>query len=210
MFSRAAPVVVEEIKNAEAIFGDYTRQHNPANAQENRAVTITVLALHSPVSRLTKGRITMLRKSILFLSLASIAAMIAWGFAPGGSTPVCASSSSAQNCALQITVNRPAFVGTAQNPQTASVTWNITNLPPCYQVTESEVTFTITRNNQPNVVIKRTVIGAATNVAVSLVNALGSNLAQGFQPNAIVAEVRVKVAAIDPNKTKTESNVLTL
>jgi hypothetical protein len=152
----------------------------------------------------------MLRKSLLFLSFASIAALIAWGFAPGGAKPACAASASAQNCALQVTVNRPAFVGTAQNPQTASVTWNITNLPPCYQITESEVTFTITRNNQPNVVIKRTVIGAATNVSVSLVNALGSNLAAGFQPNAIVAEVRVKASAIDPNKTKTESNTLTI
>jgi len=114
------------------------------------------------------------------------------------------------SCALQISVNRPAFVGTAQNPQTASVTWSITNLPACYQVTESEVTFTLTRNNQPNVVIKRTVTGAATSVAVSLVNALGSNLAAGFQPNAVVAEVRVKASAIDPNKVKTESNTLTI
>lgn len=114
------------------------------------------------------------------------------------------------SCALQVTVNRPAFVGTAQNPQTASVTWTITNLPPCYQITESEVTFTITRNNQPNVVIKRTITGAATNVSVSLVNALGSNLAAGFQPNAIVGEVRVKATATDPNKTKTESNTLTI
>lgn len=114
------------------------------------------------------------------------------------------------SCALQISVNRPAFVGTAKNPQTASVTWNITNLPPCYEITESEVTFTITRNNQPNVVIKRTVIGAATNVAVDLVNALGSNLAAGFQPNAIVGEVRVKASAKDPHKARTESNTLTI
>jgi len=35
-------------------------------------------------------------------------------------------------------------------------------------------------------------------------------LAAGFQPNAIVAEVRVKASAIDPNKTKTESNTLTI
>jgi hypothetical protein len=152
----------------------------------------------------------MLRKTLLFLSLASMAALGAWGFAPGGAKTACASSASAQNCALQVTVNRPAFVGTAQNPQTASVTWNISNLPPCYQVIESEVTFTITRNNQPNVVIKRTVTGAGTNLSVSLINALGSNLALGFQPNAIVAEVRVKASAIDPNKTRTESNTLTL
>jgi hypothetical protein len=152
----------------------------------------------------------MLRKTILLLSLASIAALIAWGFAPGGSTPACAAGTTAQNCALQVTVNRPAFVGTAQNPQSASVTWSIASLPPCYQVTESEVTFTITRNNQPNVVLKKTVTGSATNTAVSLVSSLGANLAPGFQPNAIVAEVRVKASAIDPNKTKTESNTLTL
>ncbi|HKQ73875.1 MAG TPA: hypothetical protein VJ810_09130 [Blastocatellia bacterium] len=152
----------------------------------------------------------MLRKSLMLVSLIALVALIVWGVAPGGAKSACASSASAQNCALQVTVNRPAFVGTAQNPQSASVTWNITNLPSCYQITESEVTFTITRNNQPNVVIKRTVIGAATNVAVSLVNALGSNLAQGAQPNAIVAEVRVKASAIDPNKTKTESNTLTI
>ena len=152
----------------------------------------------------------MLRKSILFLSLASIAALSAWRFVPAGSTTACASATSVQNCTLQVTVNRPAFVGTAQNPQTASVTWNITSLPPCYQVTESEITFTITRNNQPNVVLKKTVTGNATSASVSLINALGSNLAAGFQPNAIVAEVRVKASAIDPNKTKTESNTLTI
>jgi hypothetical protein len=152
----------------------------------------------------------MLRKSLLFLSFASIAALITWGFAPGGAKSACASAASATDCTLQVTVNRPAFVGTAQNPQSASVTWNITNLPPCYQVTESEVTFTITRNNQPNVVLKKTVTGSATNTAVNLVNALGANLAAGLQPNAIVAEVRVKASAIDPNKTKTESNTLSL
>ena len=114
------------------------------------------------------------------------------------------------SCALQIAVNRPAFVGTAEDPQTASVTWSITNLPPCYRITESEVTFTITRNNQPNVVVKKTVTGAATNVSASLVNTLGSNLTPGFQPNAIVAEVRVKASAIDPHKTKIESNTLTI
>jgi hypothetical protein len=40
MFSRWASVVVLELENAEAFFGGYTRQHNPANAQENGAVTI--------------------------------------------------------------------------------------------------------------------------------------------------------------------------
>src|SRR5262245_52396323 len=152
----------------------------------------------------------MLRKSLLLLSFASIAALIAWGFGPGGAKSVCASASSATDCTLQVTVNRPAFVGTAQNPQTASVTWSITNLPPCYEIVESEVTFTITRNNQPNVVLKKTVTGSGTSTTVNLVNSLGSNLALGFQPNAIVAEVRVKARAINPDKTRTESNTLSI
>src|SRR5262245_40912455 len=152
----------------------------------------------------------MLRKSILFLSFASIAALTAWRFIPAGSTTACAAATSAQNCALQVTVNRPAFVGTAQNPQSASVTWNVTNLPPCYQITESEVTFTITRNNQPNVVLKKTVTGAATTTSVNLVNALGSDLAAGFQPKGIVAEVSMKASAIALDKTETESNTLTI
>ena len=152
----------------------------------------------------------MFRKSILLLSIIALATLIAWGFTSRTSKPVCAAGSSAANCALQITVNRPAFVGTAQNPQTASVTWSVTNLPPCYEVTESTVTFTITRNNQPNVVLNKTVTGSATTTSVNLVNSLGSNLAPGFRPNAIVAEVRVKAKAIDPEKTKTESNTLAI
>jgi hypothetical protein len=102
------------------------------------------------------------------------------------------------------------LVGTAQNPQTASVTWNITNLPPCYEIAESVVTFTITRNNQPNVVLTKTITGSGASTSVNLANSLGTNLALGFQPNAIVAEVRVKARAIDPNKTRTESNTLTI
>jgi hypothetical protein len=70
-------------------------------------------------------------------------------------------------------------------------------------------TYALSATNAQNAVNAETA-GAATNVSVSLVNALGSNLAQGFQPNAIVAEVRVKASAIDPNKTKTESNALTI
>src|SRR5262245_37214121 len=110
----------------------------------------------------------MFRKSLLLVSLVAFAALATWGFTRGGATTASASSTSAVNCALQVTVNRPAFVGTAQNPQSASVTWNVTNLPPCYEITESEVTYTITRNNQPNVVIKRTVTGAGTSNSVNL------------------------------------------
>jgi hypothetical protein len=40
MFSRCESVVVEEVENADASFGDNIRQNNPAYAHENKAVTI--------------------------------------------------------------------------------------------------------------------------------------------------------------------------
>src|SRR5215510_6700335 len=97
-------------------------------ARRKRVATFAVQVLRRTALRLTTRRIIMFRKSVLLLSLVVLAALIGWGFAPGGSTPACASASSATNCTLQVTVNRPAFVGTAQNPQTASVTWTVTNL----------------------------------------------------------------------------------
>ncbi len=153
----------------------------------------------------------MIRKSIMLLSIASLIALIVWGFAPSAAPTACASGAASvqANCALQLTVDRPVFNGTAQDPRSASVHWNITNLPPCYQIAETTVTFTITRNNQPNVVLTKTVT-SGTSTAVNLATPLGSNLAPGFRPNAIVAEVRVKATAINPDKTKTESNTLAI
>src|SRR5262249_11377705 len=141
---------------------------------------------------------------------ASIAALIAWGFAPSRSTSACASAAgaAAANCALQVSVSKPVFSGTVENPTNASVTWSVTNLPPCYTISESEVTFTVNRNNKPSVAFKKTISGSATTTTVSL-SSLGTNLSKGFQPNTITAEVRVTATA-DPKKTATEANSKTL
>src|SRR5215475_6263889 len=84
----------------------------------------------------------MLRKSILVLSLASIAALIAWGFAPSRSTSACAATSTAP-CALDVAVNNPALQGTPAKPTGATVTWTITE-PPCYKIVGVDVTFNFT------------------------------------------------------------------
>jgi hypothetical protein len=139
----------------------------------------------------------MLRKSILFLSLASIAAMIAWGFAPGGSTPVCASSTSAQGpCALQVAVNNPTFQGTAAQPTGAAVSWTIANKPPCYRITGSEVTFTFQLNNGSVAQRVVNITGNGTNASLNLALA---PLPANTRPNGVTANVLVRAVA-DPIK----------
>jgi len=150
----------------------------------------------------------MTRKNLLLLSIISLSALITWVLAPAGSKPACAAGATDQ-CILRHTVNRPVITGSAENPKSVSVTWQLTNLPPCYAVTGTEVTFTITRNNQPNIVKVVNIAGNAAK-AVQDLTFLGSNLPVGQRPNAIVAEVRVTAAATDPRKIWTESNTLAL
>jgi len=85
----------------------------------------------------------MLRKSILVLSLASIAALIAWEFAPSRSMSACAATSTSP-CALDVEVSNPKLQGTPAKPTGATVAWKITNLPPCYRIVGADVTFNFT------------------------------------------------------------------
>ncbi len=154
----------------------------------------------------------MFRKSFLLLSLVAFAALIAWGVAPGGSTPACASATSAQsaNCALQLTVNQPSLTGTPASPNRVGVTWNVTNVPPCFKITGAQITFTVTRNNAPTIVKVVNVSGNNTNGGAIADLGLGQNLPPPQRPNAITAEVRVTAEAIDPVKHRTESNTKAL
>lgn len=149
----------------------------------------------------------MLRKSILFLSLASITALIAWGFAPGGATPACASAASAQGqCQLQFTVNSPTLQGSPGQPTGATVSWTITNRPPCYRIDGSQVTFNFNLNDGTNIQRVVNVAGNATNAQVNLaVNPLPPNK----RVNAITANVIVKAIA-DPIQKRADSGVVAL
>ena len=150
----------------------------------------------------------MLRKSLLFFSFASIAALIAWGVAPGGAKSACASATSAQNpCVIQASVDPPILNGSPASPTSARVTWSITNVPTCYRLTSKTITFTITRNNAPNIVKVVNAPGTATSgsTSVSLAD-LGQNLPAAERINAIVVEVRQTAEPEDPVKARTFSN----
>ena len=148
----------------------------------------------------------MLRRSLLFLSFASIAALIAWGFAPGKSTTVCATASAQGQCTLQLSVNSPTLQGTPGQPTGATVTWTVTNKPPCYRIDGSQVTFNFNLNDGTNVQRVVNVNGNATNAQVNLaVNPLPA----GKRVNAITANVIVKAIA-DPLQKRADSGVVAL
>jgi hypothetical protein len=147
----------------------------------------------------------MLRKSILLLSFASIAALIAWGFVPGSSTPASAATSAGQ-CELDFTVNNPTLQGSITQPTGATVTWTINNKPPCYKIVGAEVTFNFNLNDGTNIQKVVNVTGNTTNAQVNL--AL-SPLPAGKRPNAIVANVIIKAVA-DPIKKRADSGVVAL
>ena len=179
--------------------------------QPMRRETGPLLSLYglsvAPVLRLTKRRIIMLRKTILFLSFASIAGLIAWGFAPGGSTPACAAATSAQGqCTLQLTVNSPTLQGSPAQPTGATVSWTITNKPPCYRIDGSQVTFNFNLNDGTNVQRVVQVAGNATNAQVNLA---GNPLPPNKRVNAITANVIVKAIA-DPIQKRADSGVVAL
>ncbi|MCI0697487.1 hypothetical protein L0337_36450 [candidate division KSB1 bacterium] len=149
----------------------------------------------------------MLRKSILFLSLTSIAALMAWGFAPGGSTPVCASAASAQGqCRLQVSVNSPTFQGTPAQPTGAAVSWTITNKPPCYRIIGSQVTFNFQLNNGSTARRVVNVPGNGTNASLNLATA---PLPANIRPNGLTANVQVRAEA-DPLKIDAASNFVAI
>jgi hypothetical protein len=150
----------------------------------------------------------MLRKSLLFVSFASIAALIAWGFTKGGAKTACASAASAQNpCVIQATVDPPVLNGSPTSPTSARVTWRITNVPTCYRLTSKTITFTITRNNAPNIVRVVNAPGAGTSGSTTVnLSDLGQNLPAAERISAIVVEVRQTAEPEDPVKARTFSN----
>jgi hypothetical protein len=149
----------------------------------------------------------MLRKSLLFLSFASIAALIAWGFVKGSAKTASASTASAPNqCDLQFTVNSPTLQGSPAQPTGATVSWTITNKPSCYRIDGSQVTFTFNLNDGTNV---QRVVPVNGNVTNAQINLAGNPLPPNKRVNAITANVIVKAIA-DPVQKRADSGVVAL
>ncbi len=147
----------------------------------------------------------MLRKSLLLLSIVSFAALITWGFAPGGATPASASVAPATtpDCRVSLTVNNPILQGTRKRPEGANVSWTITNVPPCYRISAIQVTFNFTLADGTTKQRVVNVAGNATSAQTTL--NLTADLPRADRPNTVTANVLVTAVPIDNQIRKSES-----
>ncbi len=139
----------------------------------------------------------MFRKYLLSCSIISLAALIAWGVAPGGATPASASATSATNadCKVRLTVNDPLLNGTPANPQGARVTWTVDNVPPCYRIEGFRVTFNFTLADGST--HQRIVNAAGTANTAGVALNLSAPLPRRDRPTVITATVVAKAVPID-------------
>ncbi|MBO0721072.1 MAG: hypothetical protein J2P41_09630 [Blastocatellia bacterium] len=153
----------------------------------------------------------MSRKSLLLLSTISLVALAAWGFAPGKALPSCAeaAASAAGPCELQITVNPPIFNGSPAKPENAVASWAINNLPSCYRISATEVTFSFTLANGKTVSKTATPATGLTSVALSWPGPTGP-LDPPVRPKELTTTVKVTAVPIDPQKIKSAVNSKTL
>jgi hypothetical protein len=113
-------------------------------------------------------------------------------------------------CVIQATVNPPILSGSPASPTSARVTWSITNVPTCYRLVSKTITFTITRNNAPNIVRVVNAPGTATSGSTSVtLSDLGQNLPAAERINGIIVEVRQTAEPEDPIKARTFSSSAT-
>lgn len=150
----------------------------------------------------------MFRKSLLLLSLVSIAALLVWGFASGGATPASASATSAQgaDCRVRLTVNNPQLQGPTAFPQGARVSWTIDNVPPCYRISGIQVTFNFTLADGS---AKQKIVNVAGNAtqAQTQLN-LAAPLPRQDRPTVITATVVAQAVPID-NQIRGTANATT-
>jgi hypothetical protein len=145
----------------------------------------------------------MFRKSLLLLSFVSFAALLVWGFAPGGATPASASMTSAttQDCRVRLSVNNPVLQGTPANPTGARVTWTVDNVPPCYRIQGIRVTFNFTLADGSAKQKIENVAGNATQASTAI--SVAAPLARRDRPTVITATVVATAVPIDPQITGT-------
>jgi hypothetical protein len=83
-------------------------------------------------------------------------------------------------------------------------------VPTCYRLVSKTITFTITRNNAPNIVRVVNVAGAAVSGSTSVnLSDLGQNLPAAERINGIIAELRQTAEPEDPVKARTFSSSAT-
>lgn len=118
------------------------------------------------------------------------------------------SAPSAQNkqCNVTIIVGRPTLSGPLPRPTHVNVSWTVENLPSCYRVSGSRVTFNIVAQDGMNETIRWNINGNAT-TASAAINIPSARLEKLFpinRPAVITATVETNAVPIAPSYTHTD------
>jgi hypothetical protein len=118
------------------------------------------------------------------------------------------SAPSAQNkqCNVTIKVGKPTLTGPLPRPTHVNVSWTVENLPLCYRISGSRVTFNIVAQDGTNETIKWNINGNAT-TASAPINIPSARLEKLFQinrPAVITATVETSAVPIAPSYTHTD------
>ncbi len=118
------------------------------------------------------------------------------------------SATSAQNtqCNVTIKVGKPTLTGALPRPTRVNVSWTVENLPPCYRVSNSRVTFNIVAHDGTNETMIRNINGDATtaSVPINIPNAKLDKLFPINRPAVITASVQTTAVPIAPSYTHTD------
>jgi hypothetical protein len=119
------------------------------------------------------------------------------------------SSSSAQNtrCNVTIKVGKPTLTGALPRPTHVNVSWIVENLPSCYRISNSRVTFNIVARDGTNDTIGPLTIngdGATASARIALPSARLDRLFPPDKPAVITATVQTTAVPIAPSYTHTD------
>jgi hypothetical protein len=115
---------------------------------------------------------------------------------------------SAQNkqCNVTIKVARPTLTGPLPRPTNVNVSWTVENLPSCYRISGSRVTFNIVAQDGTNETIIRNINGdgATASAPINIPNAKLDRLFPINRPAVITATVQTTAVPIAPSYTHTD------
>jgi hypothetical protein len=115
---------------------------------------------------------------------------------------------SAQNtqCNVTIKVGRPTLTGPLPRPTHVNVSWTVENLPACYRISGSRITFNIVAQDGTNETIARNISGNATTASapINIPNAKLEKLFPINRPAVITATVETNAVPIAPSYTHTD------
>ena len=118
------------------------------------------------------------------------------------------SAPSAQNkqCNVTIKVGKPTLTGPLPRPTHVNVSWTVENLPLCYRISSSRVTFNIVAQDGANETIKWNINGngATASAPINIPTARLEKLFPINRPAVITATVETNAVPIAPSYTHTD------